>query len=175
MSGFPGRLAGARTLRTTLSGLALVAALAALAAPAVAGEKPIKVEGVLEFRKGRYLIVDGQRAEPTPGMKFKAAGVKSVADVPLGYGARVKGVRQADGTVKAFEFEAKANGIDGVEAQILAGTNLAESTWVAAQAIVEQGADGKMKSMGKLFTTGPHARPAGDAARLLGVQQLVQP
>jgi Zn-dependent protease with chaperone function len=132
-----------------------LALLTVLAIPAFAAPKTIKVEGVLEYHKGPYLIVDGQRIEPVPGMKFKVAGAKSAGDVPLGYGVRVKGVRQPDGTVKASEFEAKANTVEGVEAQILAGTNMAESTWVAAQAIVEQGADGKMQSMGKLFTTGP--------------------
>ncbi len=141
-----------RSLHPSLIALGL---LAALAVPAAAADKKIKVEGVLEFHKGPYLIIDGQRVEPLPGMKFKAAGFTSAADVPLGYGARARGVRQADGTVKASEFEAKANNVDATEEKILVGTNMAESTWVAAQAIVEQGADGKTQSMGKLLTGGP--------------------
>jgi len=141
-------------------GLAALALMAAFAAPAAAAEKKIKVEGVLEFRKGPYLIVDGQRIQPMPGMKFKAPAAKTPADVPLGYGVRVKGVRQTDGTVKASEFQARANGVDAVEEQILAGTNHAESTWVAAQAVVEPGEDGQMKSMGKLIATGPQLERA---------------
>lgn len=144
-----------RTTHRVAGALALAAILAIPAVTAHAAAATIKVEGVLEFRKGPYLIVDGQRVEPTPGMKFKAPGAKTAADVPLGHGVRVRGVRQADGTVKASEFEAKANTVEGVEAQILAGTSLAESTWVAAGAIVEQGADGKTQSMGKLITAGP--------------------
>jgi|KBSSwiStaDraftv2_1062776.scaffolds.fasta_scaffold166236_2 Zn-dependent protease with chaperone function len=130
--------------------------IASASASAAFAATSVKLDGYLEFRKPEYLIVDGQRVVTTAATKFKGGGqAKNPATIPLGYAVKVKGTRGADGTVQASELEARPNGMESMEAQVLEGTNLAESTWVAAKRIVEQGADGKEQSMGALHATGP--------------------
>src|SRR5262245_4511554 len=118
-----------------------------------AGDSQVKLEGVLEFRKADFLIVDGQRVTASSSTKLK--GAKNAAAIPVGYLMRVKGTRDAKGTVLATEIETKANVVEGSEGKLLAGTNMAESTWVAAGKIVETDANGKEQSMGDLITSGP--------------------
>ena len=127
---------------------------AALANPAHAADKPttVKLDGVLEFRKGEFIIVDGQRIKATSSTKVKGT---APANIPLGYMMKVKGTRDAQGTVLATEIESKANTVSGIEPQLLAMTDTAESTWVAAGKIVETDAEGKEHSMGALHKTGP--------------------
>ena len=123
------------------------------ALPAFATDTGVKLDGALDFRKGEYLIVDGQRVKATPSTQLK--GSADASKIPLGYMMRVKGTRDAQGTVIATEIEAKANTVTGAEGQLVEACNLAESTWVAAGAIVETDANGKQQSMGKLMKTGP--------------------
>jgi len=130
----------------------LVLSLLFLPALAHAADATVKLDGYLEFRKADFLVVDGQRVKATPSTKVKGT---APAKIPLGYAMKVKGTRDAQGTVLATEIESKANAVEGSEAQLLAGTAMAESTWVAAGKIVETGEDGKEKSMGALHTTGP--------------------
>lgn len=135
-------------MRTSL----IVAALLFTALPARAAENIAKLDGVLEFRKADFLIVDGQRVKATPSTKVKGT---APAKIPLGYMMKVKGTRDAQGTVLATEIESKANTVSGVEPQLLAMTDTAESTWVAAGKIVETDQEGKEHSMGALHKTGP--------------------
>ena len=136
----------------------LVAALLVLVAgPALAADSNIvKFDGALDFRKGEFMIVDGQRVKATSSTKLKGQGAaKTPATIPLGYNLRGKGTRDAQGTVLATEIEAKPNVVEGAESQILSASNLAESTWVAAGKIVETDDKGKESSMGALHKTGP--------------------
>jgi Zn-dependent protease with chaperone function len=140
-----------------------------LASPARA-DGTVKLDGYLEFRKPDFLIVDAQRVRATASTSFKGAGAaKNPQAIPFGYAVKVRGTRGADGTIVASAIEARPNGMESMEAQVLAGTNHAESTWVAAKKIVEQGADGKEVSMGALHTTG------GDVARASRIVDRVLP
>ena len=112
----------------------------------------VKLDGYLEFRKGEYMIVDGQRVKAMPSTKI--SGYKNAA-IPVGYAMKVKGTRDAQGTVLASEITTKANVVEGSEAQLISGSNMAESTWVKAGAIVETDENGKQQSMGALHTSGP--------------------
>lgn len=134
---------------------ALIAAMLVLlsAGYACAEDTSAKLEGVLEFRKGDFLIVDGQRVQASPSTKVK--GAKNAAAIPPGYMMKVKGTRDPKGTVLATEIETKANVVEGSEAKLLAGTDMAESTWVAAGKIVQTDEKGKEQSMGDLITSGP--------------------
>jgi len=123
------------------------------AASARATSSVVKLDGYLEFRKGEYMIVDGQRVKAMPSTQV--SGSKSAATIPVGYAMKVKGTRDAQGTVLASEITTKQNLVEGSEAQLIAGSNLAESTWVKAGAIVETDESGKQKSMGDLHTSGP--------------------
>jgi len=120
---------------------------------AYAADSPVKLDGYLEFRKGDYMIVDGQRVKATPSTVLK--GAKTAATIPVGYAMKVKGTRDAQGTVLATSIETKANVVEGSEAQLIAGSNLAESTWVKAGKIVETDENGKEQSMGAIHTSGP--------------------
>jgi hypothetical protein len=108
--------------------IGLVAMLSLVsAAYAFAGDSTVKLDGFLEFRKGDYLIVDGQRVKASPSTKIK--GEASAAEIPLGNAMKVKGTRDASGTVLATEIETKENVIESSETKLLAATNMAESTW----------------------------------------------
>lgn len=135
---------------------ALVAAVLLLFSSgyADASNSTVKLDGLLDFRKpGGFLICDGQRVKATAGTTI--IGAKSAEAIPLGYVMKVKGTRDAQGTVIATTIETKANTVDGTEAKLLAGTNMAESTWVAAGKVFETDEQGKEQSMGALHKTGP--------------------
>ena len=121
---------------------------------AFAADSAVKLDGYLEFRKpGDFMIVDGQRVKATP--ITKVIGAKNAAAISVGNAMKVKGTRDAQGTVLATSIETKANVVEGSEAKLISGSNLAESTWVAAGKIVETDENGKEQSMGALHTTGP--------------------
>src|ERR1041384_976502 len=92
--------------RTSL-GTGLVIALT-LAAPALAGQQ-VRLDGYVEGREGGALTRDGQRVQLGSRVKLKGRG-PGFAAIPLGYEAKVKGVRQPDGSVLAEEIESRPNG-----------------------------------------------------------------
>jgi peptidase M48-like protein len=123
-------------------------------APAMAASV-VKVAGYLDYKKPNALIVDGQRLQFGPKTRFSGSGVKTIDAIPLGYEVKGEGNRDSYGAIVATKIEAKPNGTAMYESDVMAGTNHAESTWVSAGAIVEQGSDGQMHSMGALKTKGP--------------------
>jgi len=156
--------------RSTSLAVVLFSVLLAQPGATQAASSNVKLDGYLEFRKPGFLIVDAQRVKATASTKFKGAGAaRNPATIPLGYAVKVKGARGADGTIVASEIEARPNGIESMEAQVLAGTNHAESTWVAAKKIVEQDANGKEVSMGALHDSG------GEVARASRIVDRVLP
>jgi len=120
---------------------------------AFGSDSTVKLDGYLEFRKAEYLVVDGQRVKATSSTKI--TGAKDAASIPLGYAMKVKGTRDAKGTVLATEIQTKANVVEGSEAKLIAGTNMAESTWVKAGKVFDVDENGKEQSMGALHTSGP--------------------
>jgi len=145
-----------RVPQLRVSHWAISAIAAVLLVPAstwASTSKVAKADGYLDFRKANCIIVDGQRI--TKGPKTKVSGAKSFEAIPAGYAVQVEGTRQADGAILASKILAKPNGMESYEAEVLAGTNQAESTWVKAGKIVEQGQDGKEVDMGALTTSGP--------------------
>jgi len=110
--------------------------------------KPEKFSGYAEFRKGDTLVVDGQRVVSGP----KARAVK---DIPLGYEVTVTGQRDASGTVIADRVDAKPNGQDGTEKEIIAATDKAERTWVEQKMMFEPADSGKIIKIGDILESGP--------------------
>jgi Zn-dependent protease with chaperone function len=136
--------------------IVLAATLLFLSAGAAAASdsSTVKLDGLLDFRKpGDFMICDGQRVKATSSTKI--TGAKDAASIPLGYMMKVEGTRDAQGTVIATKIDTKANPTEGTEAQLIQGANMAESTWVAAGAVVDQDQNGKQVSMGALHKTGP--------------------
>jgi Zn-dependent protease with chaperone function len=115
--------------------------------------KPEKVSGYAEFKKGDTLIVDGQRVVSGP----KARAVK---DIPLGYEVTVTGRRDASGTVIADKVDAKPNGQDATEKEIIASTDKAEQTWVEQKMMFEPADSGKIIKIGDILESGPQVERA---------------
>jgi hypothetical protein len=67
----------------------------------------------------------------------------------------VEGVRQADGSILAAKIEAKPNGTQSFETDVLQSTNAAEQQYKREGRIAEQGPDGKEQVLGALKTQGP--------------------
>src|SRR6476469_9493077 len=125
--------------------------------PAV-GAKPEKVSGYAEFKRGDTLIVDGQRIVSGP----KARAVK---DIPLGYEVTVTGNRDASGTVVADRADAKPNGQDETEKEIIASTDKAEQTWVDKKMMFEPADSGKIIKIGDILRTRRTAWACGTPTR----------
>ncbi|HSE44208.1 MAG TPA: hypothetical protein VLA89_02655, partial [Gemmatimonadales bacterium] len=98
--------------RARVGWVAVLGLLALFAPPAHAGKtKTIKVEGILEYRKQAFIVVDGQRLQPSPKMSFKGSGsAKKYDSVPAGYEIRAEGSRQPDGTILVTKMDARPNG-----------------------------------------------------------------
>lgn len=128
----------------------------------------VKVEGYAEFRKGDQLIVDGQRVEAHDGTRFKGKGVYNLDSIPLGYEVKVRGVRQPDGVILADEVEAKPNGIQMFEPQVLQATNQLEQIWIQEGRMFFEAEGGKREVVGRIAEQGPYVdRVRGIATRLL--------
>ena len=154
--------------KTPLVGLVVLTA--GLALQARAGGT-VRVEGYLEFRKAAYLIVDGQRVEVTDKTKVKAGKIHKAADLPLGYVVRASGKRGNDGTLVASQIEARANGSEFMESQVLAGTDQAEKAFVQSKKVADAGPrrqGARHRSAGRIRAAGrPRARDRGPPPPLL--------
>ncbi len=116
----------------------------------------VKVEGYAEWRKGSFVIVDGQRVQAPPSVKFKGDGAaKNFATIPLGYEIKLKGVRFPDGSVMAREIEAKPNGEAMFEGEVRGMTDEMEKQWLKAGRIGEEFGGGDDGDQGKLYDSGP--------------------
>jgi Zn-dependent protease with chaperone function len=115
-----------------------------------------KVSGYAEFRKGDTLIVDGQRVVAGSGAKVTGPKVSDLSSIPLGYEAKVEGTRNPSGVVVATKVEAKPNGTDDTEKQILAASDQAEKTWVDKKMMFEEGDSGKVTKIGDILESGPY-------------------
>ncbi len=120
-----------------------------------AADAKVEVEGYAEWRRGRVLVVDGQRVTLAPGAKFKGrADARDFATIPLGYEVKAKGIRLASGMVQARELEAKPNGSAMFEGDLVAAFNEMEDEYRREGRMFEQAA-GERQSYGKLLRSGP--------------------
>jgi hypothetical protein len=110
------------------------------------------VSGYAEFRKGGFLIVDGQRLVAAPGARIRGAG--SLNAVPLGSEVNAEGRRRADGAVVVAQLEAKPNGTAFGEKDIIAATNEAEAQYRRAGRFYQKTERGE-QTIGRLEESGP--------------------
>jgi len=140
--------------------LIVLVAWIAVAVPApVAAQTSSKIEkfwGYAEFVKGDTLIVDGQRLVATSGTKLKGSRFPTLSAIPLGYEVKVKGHRADNGAVVADEVEARPNGMDGGEQDILNSSNEAEKTWVDHKMMFEPADSGKIVKIGDIIESGAY-------------------
>jgi Zn-dependent protease with chaperone function len=123
--------------------------LVAPLAPAEEKQKTHNFEGYAEYRKGGVLIVDGQRVVAGPAMKNKSKGGLDLENVPLGYEVKIKGVRQADGSVLALEFEAKPNGSAMFEGDALHATGELEQAFLRLGRLPREMGGSRLRTSGK--------------------------
>lgn len=128
----------------------------------------VKLAGYAEYRKGDWLIVDGQRVEAHGGTRFEGKGIADLRDIPLGYEVKVRGTRQPDGVVLADRVEVKPNGIQLFEPQVLQATNRIEELWLKEGRMFVETEEGTKEVIGRIVETGPLVeRVQGISHRLL--------
>jgi hypothetical protein len=120
----------------------------------VAAASSIALDGYLDFKKGSYFIIDGQRVEITGKTKVEAGKWKPL-EVPLGYRIKAQASRGADGRLVASRIQGSKNGIEYMEKDVISGTNAAEKSWVQAKKVAQAAAGGKQNEIGTLIETGP--------------------
>ena len=134
--------------------LILVAVMALASTVHAQDGSRVKLNGYAEYRQDHYLIVEGQRVFADAKTKFKGDGIRSLNHIPLGYEVKVEGRRQKDGTVRATKIEAKRNGNQMYESEVLRATNQLEQQWVRAGEMFFQ--DGRRRyTVGPILESGP--------------------
>jgi Zn-dependent protease with chaperone function len=148
----------------------LVAAVLALPASRAFSNGKVEVSGYAEYRLGPALVVDGQRIVTSEQTRIEGGKGRGLAGIPLGYEVKVKGSRLADGTVLASRVEAKPNGMQMFESDVVAATNEIERLWVRAGVMYSEGPRGGRQTVGEILDDGP------DVARVRRiVSRLVPP
>jgi Zn-dependent protease with chaperone function len=123
--------------------------------PAMAAGEKVELNGYAEYHKGRFLIVEGQRVWATNHTRFKGKGIYGLSLITLGYEVKVRGRRQADGTILAEQIEAKPNGTAMFEPDVLQATNQIEGLWVKEGTMFSEDSSGKRVDIGKIHDSGP--------------------
>ena len=148
----------------------LVCVAIALAVPAAGAAQEgarVKLNGYVEYHENAILVVEGQRVAVNTKTKFKGTGAHTIAQIPLGYKAKVEGRRQADGTVLAKKIEVKPNGQAMYESDVLEATNQIEKMWVDAGEMY-MGDGRRRQTVGDIKTEGPEVdRVRGIMLKLL--------
>jgi Zn-dependent protease with chaperone function len=132
-----------------VSGLVLWAA----GAPAFA-QQGREVKGLVEYRKGDVVIVDGQRVRLTAATKIKVKGAPAGQAVPLGYEVKANGIPGRDGALTARQLEAKPNPRDAKELELIDRCKKIEEIYVEAGYALRP-RDGRVETLGALSTSGP--------------------
>jgi len=139
----------ARRAEGTLRSISVAAFILVAATPLAAQ----KSEGPADFVKDSVIYVDGQPVVAGPKTAFK--GVKSIADIKPGFWVKGEGKRRADGVIVAVKLEARPNGMDKGEADIIKMSDQAEKLWVDKKMMFEPADSGKINKIGDILETGP--------------------
>jgi len=137
----------------------VLATAGALSCASVSSLEPgsrVSLDAYAEFRLNDLLIVEGQRVSVDAATVFRGRHARSLGQIVLGDEVRVRGVRAADGSVRALDIEAKPNGDALFEAEVLSVTNEMEGLWVKRGMMFEPGpTDEDIAVIGSLLTSGP--------------------
>lgn len=141
--------------RRASGGLVVVSGLAFWAAgPPAFAEQASEVKGIVEYRKGDVVVVDGQRVRLDPATKIKVKGAPAVREVPLGFEVKAKGTLARDGALQARQLEAKPNPRDEKERDLIARCGTIEEIYVRAGHALRP-REGRIENLGALSTRGP--------------------
>jgi Zn-dependent protease with chaperone function len=98
-------------------------------------EKRETLRGYLEWQRGDYVIVDGQRVRWTSGTRMQLGRLPFISSVPGGYEMVVVGRRARDGSLIAERIEAAPNRVVLYESEVVQQFDEVERTWLAAGAM----------------------------------------
>ena len=90
------------------------------------------LRGYLDWQRGDYLIVDGQRVRWTASTRMQLGRLPFISSVPAGYEMVVAGRRARDGSLMAERIEAVPNRVVLYETEVVQQFDEVERTWVAA-------------------------------------------
>ncbi len=133
------------------------AAVLATALPA-ATQAAEKLKGYVEYRKGEFLIVDGQRVAADRKTKVEGSSrqARRFETIPVGYEVEVKGRRRGDGAILARSIEASRNRDTGVEESLKKGFDEIEALYRKEGRMVNMDEQGKVvQDYGALLQSGP--------------------
>jgi Zn-dependent protease with chaperone function len=126
-----------------------------------------KTEGPADFVRDSVIYVDGQPV--VAGTKTKFKGVKSLAQVPQGFWVKGEGKRRADGVIVADKVEARPNGMESGEADIIKMSDQAEKLWLDKKMMFEPADSGKINKIGDILESGP------EVTRVRGIMDRLRP
>jgi Zn-dependent protease with chaperone function len=112
-----------------------------------------KTQGPIDYVRDSVIYIDGQPVVADGATKFK--GVKSLAEIQVGYWTKAEGKRRADNVIVASKIEARPNKLEGNEGQIIDITNQIEKLWVDNKMMFEPIDSTKVKKIGDILTSGP--------------------
>jgi Zn-dependent protease with chaperone function len=112
-----------------------------------------KSEGPADFVKDSVIYVDGQPVVAGPKTSFR--GVKALGAIQPGFWVKGEGKRRADGVIVATKLEARPNGMDKGEADIIKLSDQAEKMWVDRKMMFEPADSGKVIKIGDILESGP--------------------
>ena len=95
------------SLRFIVLMVSTVSALACASTGPLESGPRVSLDAYAEFETDDVLIVEGQRVSIDDDTIFKGDHAASLEEITLGDEVKVKGVRAADGTIRALEIEAK--------------------------------------------------------------------
>jgi hypothetical protein len=118
-------------------------------------QKRETIHGYLEWQKGTYVVVDGQRVRWTSATRLQLGRLPFVSSIPAGYEVGVVGRRARDGSLIAERLDAKPKVIV-TEGDVVQRLNDVERAWLA-NGVVSL-IDGKeTRNVGRIDDTGPGA------------------
>jgi len=112
------------------------------------------LRGYLEWQRGDYAIVDGQRVRWTSGTRMQLGRIPFIRSVPGGYEMVVAGRRARDGSLIAERIEASPNRVVLNENEVVQQFDEVERAWLADGAMFSMNGT-QRRTLGRIEDAGP--------------------
>jgi hypothetical protein len=117
-------------------------------------QKRETLRGYLEWQRGDYVIVDGQRVRWTSSTRMQLGRLPFVGSVPAGYEMVVAGRRARDGSLIAERIDAAPNRAVLYEDAVVRQFDEVERTWLAEGTMFFTNGT-QRRNIGRIENTGP--------------------